>query len=171
VHTTDASALYFPLGHVVHVVDPATETCVLLHGEHIEIEFAPIAVEKVSSGPKVHSAFPSGLAVYVPGIQATHWACSVRASKSSVDLPAAHGKQLSMLVSSVSTEYLPATQFVHAALPLSLLYFLARHCAQSPAMAPVHPALHEHTLVVDPDTAMFDPSSHGVHSSDPGIYL
>ena len=63
MHISDASGLYFPLGHVVHVVEPATETCVLLHGEHIEIELAPVAVEKVSRGHTVHSAFPSGLAV------------------------------------------------------------------------------------------------------------
>ena len=171
MHTTDAVGLYCPPGHVVHVVEPATETCVALQSVHVDTEIAATTAEKVFNGHAMHAAFPSGLAVYVPATQATHCAACVRASRFCVDFPAAHDTQLPTLLPSVLTEYLPATQFTHAALPVVLLYFPAAHCVQVPALGPVHPALHRHTFVVDPSTAMFDPIQQDVHSAGPDTGL
>jgi len=42
------SALYSPFAHVVHSLEPATETWVALHGAHVEIEVALNTAENVS---------------------------------------------------------------------------------------------------------------------------
>lgn len=171
VHTTDPLGLYSPVAHVVQVVDPGTETCVLEHGEHAATDTAATAEEKVSRGHSVHTALAFGLAVYEPATQSTHWACCVRPSRPSVDLPATHGRQLLSELPPVLIEYVPDTQLTHAALPVSLLYFPGPHCTQVPAVGPAHPALHVHTLVVDPLTAMVDPVPHAVHASAPEATL
>jgi len=49
--------LYCPLPQVVHVVEPAIETCVLEQPEHVDIAVAPDATENVSAGHNEHTAF------------------------------------------------------------------------------------------------------------------
>jgi len=56
-HKIDVLGLYCPLPHVVHVVEPSIETCVLDHSEHVDIVVAPDAIENVSAGHNVHTAF------------------------------------------------------------------------------------------------------------------
>lgn len=63
VHTTDALGLYCPFTHVVHSVEPATETCVFEHSEHVETEAVPGTLKNVSTGHNVHTAFALGFAV------------------------------------------------------------------------------------------------------------
>jgi len=133
--------LYFPITHVVHAVEPATDTCVLEHNAHVEDAVAPGTLENVSTGHSVHTALASGAVVYVPEVHVTQSDSSVRASWSSVDFPAPHGKQLPILLLPVLMEYLPATQLTHAALPVSILYFPATHCIHVPPSDPVAPAL------------------------------
>jgi len=48
VQMSEFSGLYSPFAHVVHSLEPATETCVALHGVHVEIEVALNTAENVS---------------------------------------------------------------------------------------------------------------------------
>jgi len=48
VQMSEFSGLYSPFAHVVHSLEPATETWVALHGSHVEIEVAVNAAENVS---------------------------------------------------------------------------------------------------------------------------
>jgi len=48
VQTTASAGLYCPFAHVVHLLEPATETWVALHGVHVEIEVAVNTAENVS---------------------------------------------------------------------------------------------------------------------------
>jgi hypothetical protein len=88
------------------------------------------------------------------------------------------------VVAFTDVEYVPATQFVHAADPAVNLYFPATHAAHGPPFGPVHPELQAHqeiesdpkpviefdgqTLhVVELAAVEYVPDPQFVHASDP----
>jgi len=101
---SEFSGLYSPFAHVVHSLEPATETWVALHGSHVEIEVADNAAENVSIWHSVHKAFPSASAVYVPAAHDTQSGSCVRASWPCVDFPATHDTQVVTLVAAMLVE-------------------------------------------------------------------
>jgi hypothetical protein len=75
-------------------------------------------------------------------------------------------------VEPVTAENLPVSHAVHAAAPGEILKVPTAHGAQPDAPSgPVSPALHAHTLVVEPVTAENLPVPHAVHAADPGLVL
>ena len=64
-----------------------------------------------------------------------------RASCPKADVPASQAKQLVLLLLAELTEYVPATQFVHAAPPVAILYLPATHALQVSPSSPVYPEL------------------------------
>jgi hypothetical protein len=109
------NALYFPATHCVHeppfdLVDPVLQVqlvkAALPAGElefdgqamHVELTWAPTAVEYLPAPQFMQAALPAG-------------------------------------------EYVPAPQFVQVAVPVNVLYFPARHGSHGPPFGPVDPAL------------------------------
>ena len=80
-----------------------------------------------------------------------HWQ-SVAASLPVVDCElAGQLRQVPIAVAPVAAEYVPAPQSVHAAAPVTILYFPATHCTHVPPLGPVNPRLQrqEPTTVCD----------------------
>ena len=135
------SGLYSPFAHVVHSLEPATETWVALHGVHEATKLAANTAENVSIWHGVHKAFPFATAVYVPAAHDTQSDSCERASWPCVDFPATHGTQVVILVAAVLVEYVPAIHGVHVCVPLAVLYVPAAHIVHVPPSAPTNPAL------------------------------
>ena len=54
---------------------------------------------------------------------------------------AVHPAQVAAAVAATTPEYVPATQLMHAALPVTSLYMPAAHGEHTPPFTPVYPAL------------------------------
>ena len=113
---------------------------------------ARVLVEYVPGKQSVHAALPL-LVLYFPATQPVHGppfgpvkpALHVQAA--SAELPLAelelgsHARQVAASVAFVVVEYVRAAQFVHAAVPLVVLYFPATQPTHGPPFGPVKPAL------------------------------
>jgi len=75
VQMREFSGLYHPFAHVVHSLDPATDTLVALHGVHEEMKLAVNAAENVSIWHSEQKALPFAFAPYVPAAHGTQLAC------------------------------------------------------------------------------------------------
>ncbi len=58
-----------------------------------------------------------------------------------------HAKQVLDVVAAGVPEYVALPQFEHAAEPVAVLYWPARHAAQANPFRPVYPALHVHAVI------------------------
>jgi len=164
VQTTASAGLYRPFAHVVHLLEPATETWMALHGVHVVKEMAANTAENVSIWHGVHTALPFAFAVYVPAVHDTQSVCCERASRSCVDFPATHDTQVVMLVAAILAEYVPAIHEVHVCVPLEVLYVPAGHIAHVPPSGPVDPALQLQSVSSSLAGGEFDRNGHASHT-------
>jgi hypothetical protein len=164
--------LYLPAPHAVHApplgpvnprlqtqlataVDP-TGACVFEgHPRQVAIAVAPVAVEYVLAPQSVHAAEPVDV-LYFPATHKTHDSAfgpvepagqsetqSVNASLPAGDhVLAPQSIQVEATKAPVAVEYLPASQSVHATLPMISLYLPAAHAVHVPPISPVYPVLH-----------------------------
>jgi hypothetical protein len=119
----------------------------------------PVAVEYAPASQFVHAWLPLAL-LYVPIAHAAQMppfgpvypALHVQAVAAELELGefvlAAHVRQLASDVAPAVTEYFPATQPMHAPVPLCTLYVPALHVEQDASPAPVWPSAHGHTTGV-----------------------
>ena len=74
-----------------------------------------------------------------------------------------HARQVADAVAAVVVEYVPDPQSVHAAAPVTVLYFPASHAAHGPPLGPVYPALQSGTIHAALDvlpTGEVEPTGH-----------
>jgi hypothetical protein len=166
------AVLYLPAAHAVHVpplgpanprlqtqlasaVDP-TGACVFEgHPRQVAIAVAPVAVEYVLAPQSVHAAEPVDV-LYFPATHKTHDSASGPVDPAgqsetqavNASLPAGENVLAPQLIqveatkAPVAVEYLPASQSVHATLPMICLYLPAAHAVHVPLISPVYPVLH-----------------------------
>ena len=78
-------------------------------------------------------------------------------------VPAGQATHVVAFVAPAAVEYVPVKQSVHAALPVTFLYFPATHAAQGPPSGPVNPALQPtdtHALIFELPAADVEPAGH-----------
>jgi hypothetical protein len=114
---------------------------------------APRVSEYVPAPQSVHVAVPVSI-LYFPATQAVHGpplgpVCprAQRQAETAVcpvaDVTefAGHAEQVEPAVAPRVTEYVPAPQSVHVALPMTVLYFPAAHAEHVPPFGPEYPVL------------------------------
>ena len=60
-----------------------------------------------------------------------------------------HPAQVAAAVAATTPEYVPATQLMHAALPVTSLYMPAAHGEQTPPFRPVYPVLQAQAVTAE----------------------
>ncbi len=147
--------LYLPATHAVHVapfapVNPTLqkqaviavlEICAFAfagHDEHVDEALAPTAAENFASAQSVHASLP-GQILYLPATHAAHVAPfapvnpALHEQAATAELEtgafafAGHAEHVDEALVPATAENFPASQSVHAALPLLVLYLPATH--------------------------------------------
>jgi len=70
-HVWESVGLYRPFWHVVHVLEPLTETCQSSQDLHDAFDVAPTVAENVSAEQFSHAATP-GTILYLPATHRVH---------------------------------------------------------------------------------------------------
>jgi ABC-type cobalt transport system substrate-binding protein len=185
------TSLYFPATQAVHVppftpVNPALHVqAAITELDASELEFAgqdthtaeavaPTATEYKPTAQSVHTTLPL-LVLYLPATHAEHTPPSgpvkpaLQTHPPMAELDAAelvftgHEIHVEEVVAPTATEYKPTPQFVHATLPLLVLYFPATHAEHTPPSGPVKPALQTHPPMAELDTAELVFTGHDTH--------
>lgn len=70
-----------------------------------------------------------------------------------------------------ASEYMPAMQFVQAALPVTFLYFPAVHAAHGPPFSPLEPALQVQLVITELETGELALAGQAEHAPEPVVPL
>ena len=125
------------------------------HARQVLNAVAPTVAEYVLTPQSVHATLPVAV-LYFPAAHKTHDSAfgpvdpagqsetqSVKASLPAGDhVLAPQSIQMEATKAPVAVEYLPASQSVHATLPMICLYLPAAHAVHVPPISPVYPVLH-----------------------------
>ena len=118
------------------------------HARHVSAVVAATTAEYVPAAQSVHRAMPVTI-LYFPAAHAVHVPAGpvyprLQLQPSVVEQPAhvlpepvGHARQVAALVAPTVAENVPASQFVHASVPVVFLYFPAVQAAHTPPFGPV----------------------------------
>jgi hypothetical protein len=141
------------------------------HATQVVATVAPVVVEYVAAAQSVHTALPV-LILYLPGTHAEHTppfgpvkpTLHVQAARAELEIgalePAGHATQVVAIVAPDVVEYVAATQSVHVALPVLILYLPGTHAEQTPPLGPVKPTLQVQATRTELEIGELEPAGH-----------
>jgi len=144
--------------HVLSAVAPLkSEYFPAPQSKHVLSAVAPLKSEYFPAPQSVHASLPLP-ALNLPAAQSTHAPPSgpvepaLQTHAVAAALPAreaelaGHAWHVASAVAPAASEYLPASQSVHSALPVPALNLPAAQSTHAPPSGPVEPALHTHSV-------------------------
>ena len=146
------------------------------HVKHVAIDVAPSVPENFPAPQLLHEALPM-TPLYVPVAQLVQGPPSgpdepgVHTQNVNIMLPdteverVGHAWQVASDMAPTLVEYDPVPQSLHAALPVTSLYFPATHSVQLPPFGPFEPALQLHAVKDELPAAASEFAGHAEHVS------